>query len=296
MPPHLRSVPSSAHAADAPSRLAAVARAITEPDLAPQAVGVVFAADQVELHVKDLGDDHPVEQLLGFRAPPGWDAFGLTVTGRSVPLPGSAASGPVPDDHPLVLTYLADRGGGSTAFIAVHGDEPIVIDEPSMGGAQGAVADLCWRVLGRPTPPPDVTVAHFWSTWWLDCIVSLALDDHAHPPEWELLAALHPAVTCLADLDRRLGDDPDRTLAALGSVVADTWSWTAVRTSPWAVERIAWMLPDDVLAWMDDGIFSRWAMARLPDLDDLRATVAELLPSQLVDRIDDAVRATERPR
>lgn len=259
---------------DGRSRLAALAAAVSHPDLAPQAVGAVFCGDQVELHVKELGPAHPVDQLLGFRAPDAWDAFGVTVTGRTVPYPADGGDGgPLPDHRPLLVTFLAGRDGGAAALLVPDDHEPMLIDEPRGSDAQGAIADLCWRVLGRPTAPPQVTVAQFWAAWWLDRIVSLAAADPSWSPSWETLQLLHPAA------DASTGDD----------------AWARLRTDPDRAHLLPPGLPGDVLDWMDDGILSRWALAQLPDPAPLLDAVAELLPRQLVDRVAQRVAATGLP-
>jgi hypothetical protein len=252
---------------------------------------VVFAGDQVELHVKALGPEHPAEQLLGFRAPSRWDAFGVTVTGRSVPFSPDGSPGPIPARQSLALTFLVDRTGASASMIVPGDGEPILIEEPDVHGAQGIVADVCRRVLGIPTPPPECPVGHLWSVAWLDRIVACALDDPCRPPSWEVVAALHPAVACLADLDPTLVDAPERTLTTLGSAAARAWTWTAARESPAAAGLGQAPLPPEILDWMDDGIFSRWVLGGLPELTDLRATAAEVLPSRVADRVDDVLRA-----
>lgn len=257
--------------ADGRSPLAALAAAITHPDLAPQAVGAVFCGEQVELHVKALGDAHPVDQLLGFRAPAAWDAFGVTVAGRTVPYPGAVpGGGPLADHRPLLLTFLAGRDGSTAAYLLPDGDEPVLLDEPAGSEAQGAIADLCWRVLGRPTAPPQVTVGQFWATWWLDRIVSAGAADPAWSPSWEQLCLLHP--------------DAGRWPAGADAPAHEP-SWHRLRTDPDLAHLVPPAASRDVLDWMDDGMFARWSTGALPDPGDLLDAVAELLPSQLVDRV-----------
>ena len=73
--------------------------------------------------------------------------------------------------------------------------------------------------------------------------------------------------------------------------MAKAWTWSATRASPTATTLGAAPLPPDILEWMDDGIFSRWSLARLPELADLRAAVAEILPTPVFHQVDDVLRA-----
>lgn len=302
-----------------PYPLATVARAISAAALAPSAVGVVFApprppdtrrdtegeqAVEVELHVSPLDGGHPADHLLGFRAPDTWHAFGVTVTGQTVPYPRHPPPPLIDDGLALAVTFLVDRSGATVTALAPDRAEVTVLEHPTSAGhssragptptggpVEGLVADLCRRVLALPTPPPERPVAELWGACWLDRIVSWTLDDPGRPPSWEVVAALHPGVSWAADGDPTLVATPGITLAGVGRAIARTVDWELVRTGSMATDLAGADLAPDVLEWMDDGTFSRWALGRLPELGDLRAVVAEILPARIAALVDDTLRA-----
>lgn len=44
--------------------------------------------------------------------------------------------------------------------------------------------------------------------------------------------------------------------------------------------------PVQLARWMDDGMWARWLLARLPSTDDLLAAIHALLPPVLADAVD----------
>jgi hypothetical protein len=285
--------------------LAPVARAITVAQLAPSAVGIVFDAPplaghrrdaiEVDLHVNPLSGDHPGDDLLGFRAPAHWDAFGVTVTGRTVPEADRRHAPMLDDGQALAVTFLVDRAGATVAALRPAGDDPklVVHDGSTTGPAEGQVADLCRRVLGLPTPPPSRSPSDLMSTFWLDRVVASTLEDPGHPPSWEVVAARHPVLAWMTNDRPGPVDAPEVTLACAGRAFADRVDWHRLRTSPLARDLGPAPVEPHVPAWMDDGMFCRWAFDRLPELADLRAVLGETLSARVAALVDDALRAWE---
>ena len=76
-----------------------------DPDLLPCAVGLVDPdGSGSALAVRPLTGRHPVDDLLGFVAPPHWRAVGLVVRGTARPLPDSAAVAHRDTGAPAIVT------------------------------------------------------------------------------------------------------------------------------------------------------------------------------------------------
>jgi hypothetical protein len=274
--------------------LVALAHVLADDTLAPTAVGVVFDGDTSELHVKPL-DDHPVQVLLGFEAPAEWDAFGVVVTGRARAYPGDSSRPPrVPVGSSMVLSFLVDRSNRSVSVMHIEGQAPIVIETEAVDETVGALSDTCRRVLGLPTPPPDRSIVHLWATVWLDRVVERAAADPDARPEWDDIAALHPALAFLVVHGLPAVAHPGTVLVEAGRAFGEVASWSDLRDE--YLDDAPDALPDEVLepslvAWMDLGMFSRCVLGRLPELADLRTIASEVLATAVYERVDDALRA-----
>jgi hypothetical protein len=231
----------------------------------PFAVGALSHPSGVALALHDLGAD-PVDELVGFVAPPDWDAFGLVAPGRATDLESGR-------DHPVVVTHLCDRLGQELSAIRSAGpDGPTVWPHPAPPEpVVGRVPDLCRRVLGLATPPPEGPPTELWLTQWLDrCLALAALAES--PLTWEHLAALHPAGPVGAG---RRAPGPD-ALAELAAAGARQASWRSLRLAAGTGTDLPVLTPE-MVAWMDDGTFSRWWPTEAPPWRDLLGDLVDLL-------------------
>ncbi|HEV8297861.1 MAG TPA: hypothetical protein VGQ20_11205, partial [Acidimicrobiales bacterium] len=152
---------------------------VESPPARPTAVGVGdLAAEHVEVTLRALDDDDVVAALAGFRAPPSWEAFGIVAPARAQSLDDSAPP------RPVVIAVFADRSGHSTDVLGGF-DGPAAVS----GEGEGRLLDVCRRILGLATPPPEHDVA-LWSAFeWLDRALRAVLDaDLGEPPAWAVLA------------------------------------------------------------------------------------------------------------
>src|SRR5688572_4389629 len=86
----------------------------SDPALAPSAVGITVAGDDVELAVRPLIGADPVADVHGFVAPPEWTAFGVVASGTARPLgPGATI------DHPTQVLFgiLQPRSGRGLSVV-----------------------------------------------------------------------------------------------------------------------------------------------------------------------------------
>jgi len=253
----------------------------------------------VDLGWTPLADTHPVEALLGLRAPDHWQGVGVICSGGVVPSTpaerrGHRRAGP---DAAVRIVTLLDRAGRSASVLRAGG-RPRRLGEAPVG----VIGDGLRRALGLPTAPPPPSSAPLWVAWWLDRIVERSLGRRA-PATWAEVAGLHPA--CPFSLPGR-GPRPV-TLARAAAELADRWPWHRLRTDaavadlrarPAPGERVGPAIPGRpgpvVAEWMDDGMFARWLLGAVPSLHDLFDTVRSTVPVALHDQVDEVVEATLR--
>jgi hypothetical protein len=221
----------------------------TEPD-APTAVGIAFDGDEIELALKPLARGDVVDALAGFTAPPEWAAFALVA-------PATAHHLDRVTSQPAFLGVLAARDGTTASALRGSTVELQVRAAGSSEAGDGRVLDACRRVLGLSTAAP-VHAPQLWAAHhWADAVLAAVLAaDLGARPSWPELAVLDPGVTA-------------RNL---------TWCTLRGRCAAGAL-RIPSLSPR-AAAWMDDGMFSREALAGYPPLPSMVADLRELLPPE----------------
>lgn len=229
---------------------------------------------------------HPYEVLVGWRAGPGHDVVGLVTRGTSRPVPAPGATSPdVP--HPVRVTHLMDRDGATATVLDGLGRSTLIETPP-----EGLVADALARVLGRPTPPPELTVGTLVETGWLDAVAQVAFHGPEQLRSWSQVAQLHPLAGCgpTPSADHLAGDV--RELEA-------TSSWSRLRR----LSRIHLLTssrppgggevsPAD---WFDDGSFARWSTRNMPDAGEVLASLIEVLPLGVTAQLCRALTAVVLP-
>ncbi len=251
-----------------------------DPDLLPIAVGVGHPGrDDVELSIRPLLGDHPLDDVVGFTAPKEWWAFGLAVCGRATPLPGHPGrDGPELDGPtPLRMVHLQPRRGRSVTLLDLDG-----LHEAPGPGQSGRMVDACHRVLGRRTAPPQVSARLLAEVVWVDRLLRLVIEDGCTRPDPATIRRLHPRARD-ASGDHRV---PSRggldELAHLGDEVAWSPRWSAWRKGLASGDRTVLGVAPDVAAWMDDGMFERWIHGELPPMSGLVDDLGLLVPTSVL--------------
>jgi hypothetical protein len=263
-------------------RLAALAATIdaahgAEPgNLVVQAT--LLTHDEVELTLRPLGELHPLEVLLGWRAPHGCDVVGVRATGRAHRLDDHHAPGAA---EAVAITFLAGCPGGDAGILR-RGSTAT----PMPPDSGGLVVDACRRALGRPTDPAPASTLPLFTAVWLDRVMAVAARDPGGP-DWAAAARAHPA------LEGDEGDEGDeeppclhpRALAAAAVEHAARHPWPMLRTQPWQTGLGRAAPSVRLAAWMDDGSFARWTLASLPSAADLLDDLGRLLAPGVVDAV-----------
>ncbi len=243
-----------------------------------------------------LDGAHPLDLLLGFVAPPHWQAVGVSCAGHAHRVDADGVSRPVAaavaagsaaaEPDAVTVTVLIDRSGSAAGVLRRAGE---VIELP--GRPEGVVADACRRALALPTGPAPASTIDLWTAAWLDRVVDLAgrAEPRSRLRAWSAVAGLHAAAG--APGSRPEAALTPAALAAAARALAEAWPWARLRQNP-SVADVPGLPPTrELAAWMDDGMWARWLLARLPAIDDLLAAVRVLLPSVLADGIELVVAA-----
>ena len=261
-----------------PHRLVSV-----EPDGDPVEPGLAFG-----FRVLDAGE-HPLDVLVGFRAPATWAGLGVVCFGWASPVAPTdldadrhTTTGPRPSQHPdrrrVRVTTLVGRDGEERATATL--DDGSVVDEPGTG----TVTDALRRCLGLPTEPPPVGTAELFAAVWL-----AELAAGGRPRSWPEAALRHPALQLLAG---RFPRPQPEELIGCGRSLHRTMTWERLRQRA-ADGRMDLDVGIDAptAAWMDDGMFARWVLGSVPPLPRLLADAAAVLSPDVVRRVRRTLRA-----
>jgi hypothetical protein len=236
-----------------------------------------------------LEGSHPLDLLLGFLAPPHWRALGVSCQGDAHLLGAGQPAAPAPrtQPHRATVTVLLDRSGGSAGLLR-RGPAATTLPGPP----QGEIADACRRALGLATAPPPATTLDLLTLTWLDRVVDLAgrAETASRLRTWAAVARLHPAAA--AEGHRAAATVSPVALAASAATLADAWPWARLRAHPSALALPGRLPSAAEAAWMDDGMWARWLLSRLPAADDLVAAVDGLLPPAIAEGVVVVVRAS----
>jgi hypothetical protein len=254
-----------------------VAVGVGEPDR--EAPGEVAPADRTgELFVRQLLDGDPAHEVVGFRAPTGWTAFGIASRARlrhldtNEPLAGEAG-----------FALCCSRSGWSSWAIAPPSGAPMA--HTSLGPAQGRIADACRRVLGLPTEPAAHDSRALMAVQWLDTLAARALAVEPGALTWPEVALANPYAELVTGRSSNLSHQLPDHLIELGHAFAKAWPWSRLRAEHRSGRHRGLGLTADDAGWMDDAMFARWAIDWYPPLSDLLDITDARLDPELARRV-----------
>ena len=167
------------------------------------------------------------------------------------------------------VAWSLDRHGRCAVRIESLGRRTLGFD-----AVAGPLLDISRRSLGVTTPPAPDPVVTLADAIFFDRALSLILESElGRTPTWSEISALHPlaegdALSADELLDRRRQFEMQYTWEALRLVAS---------RAPRGALCIAQGLDCGVASWLDAGSFARWVLTELPDLDDARADVTQLV-------------------
>lgn len=228
-------------------------------------------------HTRSLIGLDPVMELQGFTAPPGWSTFGIIASAMFHYYDKNN------ETEEGSIIYMVDRSGAQTCAIAPGGlPQPCSLDTgPTPMG--GRLAETVQRVIGVATQPPTHTPTELWSRMWVDRIIDLALGRPPSKIDWSTCAALHPMFDTAT-----LKPDPFE-LARMVEILAEVTTWDDLRTRCAKGEDVYMGIDARQADWMDDGMFSRWAMSTYAPVGRMlgcaEALLSETVTCQLLDAL-----------
>lgn len=164
------------------------------------------------------------------------------------------------------VLYIMNREGCSHISLSDESTQHIL--DAQQHSASGRIPDACRRFFRLPTAPPKQPTDIWFMSIWLHVIASASL--HNVHLDWPTVCTFHPCCPSSSATPAQLSHAIKRIAAAT--------SWEELRQN----------FDTPLSAWMDDGMFSRWAMAEFPDVEQL----LELIEAQLPARVFDLILAT----
>lgn len=226
-----------------------------------------------------LDTNDPVPSLFGRTVASNISAVGICAPATISPRTDESFKA---DDQTVV--HLVHRSGSAITLLA-H-DNSVRTFGPTAEPQQGRVPDACRRVLGLSTAPPTHAMTDFVLSAWLEIITRHALETPTLT--WSDIICLHPThaerpelvtPTTLAEATQKLGTalDWERFRKVIATVGGFPFGASAKETA----------------AWMDAGMFSRWAMEHFPERHDALEVLEAVLGPGTFDRLWATVRFCE---
>ncbi|CAB4598504.1 unannotated protein [freshwater metagenome] len=236
--------------------------------------------DDIDLVAHDeLDADDPVRSLLCRTVDDHITAVGICAP-ASTSKPGHASI----ESADQTVVHIVHRSGTALTVLSEQGS--VRTFGPTTEPQHGRVPDACRRILGLPTAPPTDSMTDFVIAAWLEIIARVALQT----PElsWHDIVALHPAgssvvepttPTAIAHATKDLGRSLqwERFRKVIATVGGFPFGDSAMETA----------------AWMDAGMFSRWAMDSLPSRSDAFDLLEAVLGPATFDRLWATIRFCE---
>jgi hypothetical protein len=219
----------------------------------------------------ELVADDPVASLYGRVAPSNITAVGLCASATVSSINETAA-----DDDASSVIHIVQRSGRAVTVL-FSGDD-VRWFGPTHRPQQGRVPDSCRRLLGLSTTPASDSMTAFVIVAWLEVVTRYALEDPTI--DWESIVALHPA--------RNLLREPitPSTLAAATCSLGTSLNWERFRCVIATVGGFPFgENATEIARWMDEGMFSRWAMELLPSRSDALDILESVIGPATFDRV-----------
>ena len=195
--------------------------------------------------------DVSAEGLHGWSAPPGCAAVGVVATGRVVSAGRPRRPGSSGVHRPIALGCVVSR----TGVVGWSASPKGTLSGSAPEG--GRILDCLKRCLGLPTPPEPGGLRVLVDTIWIAAVIEAARESPETLVSWDLVEGLHPAA-----------NRPH--LACQGA--GPTWEDIRLATADgaWREGPVA----AELAGWMDEGMFARSVLERLPDVADLVAAAS----------------------
>lgn len=225
------------------------------------------------------------EGLLGQTVEPWWPAVAVVGTGRFRLLD--------PAHEPPAGVFGGLAGGLTMAGVVTrHGQIGWRLQLPDGSffdpvPEEGFMLDVLRRSLELPTPPPPESTGRLQMAAWIAAI--LDTEPSRRRLRWEDALGLHPC----------MDGDPVRTVVEAEAILEELCvhdGWDSIRRAVAAGMESEQTPPPDLAEWMDAGMFARWVLCGLPDLESLMPEVRVRLQVPAYRRLLHFVKAVKRTK
>lgn len=251
-----------------------------------QPVLVSFVNETIS-DISELISKDPVHSLFGWCPPKNVTAIGICAPASVTP---TNSYKPTTDDHTVV--HVLERSGRAVTLLSNCNSAQWF--GPSTQPQQGRVPDTCRRAFNLPTPPPTHTMTNFVVAAWLEVLMRhipeanhMLHEEHrafAQRLSWETIVRLHPAA------DSAGSPVTPASLAQATKALGHALDWDRFRM---VISKVGgFPFGNDacsVAAWMDSGMFSRWAIDLLPPGPEAIAYLEPRVEPVAFDRLSAAV-------
>lgn len=232
----------------------------------PQPSMLIFGFTGPQSTLIRVATNYPEHALIGFDLPAEFDSIAVIA-------PAVIAVGREPCHREGALALVMTRDGDDATRIIYNDGTTRRATHP-----QGWILDACLRSVGLATHPAQASPVELGLALWMDRLMSALL--RSPVLTWTEAVALCPVPT------RWRSNDP----AQLGATLATTTpTWRAMRRCSSAGEPAPFHVARAWAAWMDDGMYARWCLGTLPDVEVLRADVEFLASPVVAERVAQAV-------
>ena len=208
----------------------------------------------------------------------------ISAVGIYAPETVSGASGTAAVSADQTVVHIVHRSG--IALTALSQLESVRTFGPTTEPQNGRVPDACRRVLGLATAPPTDSMTDFVIAAWLEVICRVALQNPGIT--WSEIVALHPACNSIDEAAT------PTAIAKATQVLGHSLDWERFRRVITAVGGFPFGdSGKTTAAWMDTGMFSRWAMDSLPSRSDAFDLLDVALGPATFDRLWATIRFCE---
>ena len=250
----------------------------TEPaDTIPELLALTAAGI---IHRRLLQQADPIAEVLGTVAEPDWLIVGIRAAATAQRVDQAST-----DRTGCTIVHLVDRRGSSLTRLTLPDGGPLLFG-PDEQHRAGRIPDACRRILTLATPPPPGDMVEFVVDAWLTLVLRRALLEPGL--DWPEVVRLNFSNHLAPASIRRLDPEtvPPARLAERTIAAARALDWDRYRAACLALGGCPVSeLSAESIAWMDTGMFARWAQNALPTSEDLLELLEPVLGPHAFDRL-----------
>ncbi len=247
--------------------------------LASSAPSLLTFTDSNLVDRVELDPDDPVPSLVGRHV-----ALDITAVAFCAPATVTSDDNPSPPSIEQTVVHAIHRSG--VAITVLSTAETVRTFGPTTNPQQGRVPDACRRILGLRTTAPEDSMTDFVIAAWLEVIARYAVKTPGL--SWPEVVALHPAQSSVGS------DSTPAEVAEATECLGRSLDWERFRNVIATVGGFPFGdSAKETAAWMDAGMFSRWAMDLLPSRPEALDLLEAVLGPSTFDRLWATVRFCE---